>query len=246
MLNLHICPVLQPSPDILRRNRDTLSSDEEIQSRRRTISGPITDYENPVAQQHGTQQGEVTKSPRITDEPVEKLPVRRTPEPRPRSVLTQEEWSRVDATATLRRPRTPHDLGGERVQLTETSTVRRRPKVIAPSQRDDVVANAPDDAIRVKPASEVENAYRESNMSDDFRRVLKPPVSPKPALGLRKPEPPTPTRRVSLPGPENQHSTGTAKLTWRIILENSLNQLEKHAENAKITEIIVNLFTPSL
>lgn len=246
MLNLHICPVLQPSPDILRRNRDTLSSDEDIQTRRRTISGPITDYENPIAQQDGTQQGEVTKSPRITDEPVEKLPVRRTPEPRPRSMLTQEEWSRVDATATLRRPRTPYDLGGERFQLTETSTVRRRPKVIAPSQTDDVVANASDDTIRVRPVSEVENVYRESGTSVDFRRVLKPPVSPKPALGLRKPEPPTPTRRVSLPGLENQHSTGIAKLTWIIILEKLLSQPETRAENAKITKIIVNFFTPSL
>ncbi|MCI4393501.1 hypothetical protein PGIGA_G00158180 [Pangasianodon gigas] len=202
---------LQASPDILRRNRDALSSDEEIQSRRRTISGPISDYENPIAQQDGTQQGEVTKSPRITDEPVEALPVRRTPEPRPRSMLTQEEWSRMDATATLRRPRAPHDLGGERFQLTETSTVRRRPKVIAPSQRDNVAANAPDAAICVRPVSEVENVYREGDMSDDFKRALKPPVSPKPALGLRKPEPPTPTRRVPLPGPENQHSTAEVK-----------------------------------
>ncbi|KAG7315581.1 hypothetical protein KOW79_020447 [Hemibagrus wyckioides] len=200
---------LQASPDILRRNRDTLSSDEEIQCRRRTISGPITDYENPIAQQDGTQQ--VTKFLPFTEEPVENLHVRRTPEPRPRSMLTQEEWSRVDATATLRRPRTPHDVGSERFQLTETSTVRRRPKVIAPSQIDDVAANAPDGAIRVRPVSEVENMYRESDMSDDFRRALKPPVSPKPALGLRKLEPPTPTRRVPLPGLENQHSTVEVK-----------------------------------
>lgn len=206
-INLHICPVLQTSPDILRRNRDTLSSDEEIQSRRRTISGPLTDYDNFTAVQDGTQD-ENTKSSKMTDEPVETLPVRQTPEPRPRSMLTQEEWSRVDATATLRRPRAPHDSGGERFQLLETSTVRRRPKVIAHSQRDNVDVNAPDTAIRVRPVSEVENVYRESDMSDDFRRVLRPPVSPKPSLGLRKLEPPTPTRRVPLSGPENQQSTG--------------------------------------
>ncbi|XP_060716252.1 caskin-1 isoform X1 [Tachysurus vachellii] len=200
---------LQESPDILRRNRDTLSSEEEIQSRRRTISGPLTDYENPIAQQDGIQQ--VTKSLPTTDETEEKLPVRPTPEPRPRSMLTQEEWSRVDATATLRRPRTPHDLGSERFGLTETSTVRRRPKLIVPSQSGDLAANAPDAAIHVRPVSEVENVYRDSEMSDDFRRVLKPPVSPKPALGLRKLEPPTPTRRVPLTGPENQHSTVEVK-----------------------------------
>lgn len=213
---MHTCPVLQASPDILRRNRDALSSDEELQSRRRTISGPLTDYEDPNAQHDGAPQGEGLRSLQITEEPMETLPVRRTPEPRPRSMLTQEEWSRVDATATLRRPRTPHDSGSERFQLTETSTVRRRPKVIAPSQRDDVAAYAPDAAIRVRPVSEVENAYRESDVSDDFRRALKPPVSPKPAVGLRKPEPPTPTRRVPLPGPENHHSTGIAKVTWII------------------------------
>ncbi|GAA6086570.1 caskin-1 isoform X2 [Tachysurus ichikawai] len=200
---------LQESPDILRRNRDTLSSEEEIQSRRRTISGPLTDYENPIAQQDGIQQ--VTKSLPTTDETEENLPVRLTPEPRPRSMLTQEEWLRVDATATLRRPRTPHDLGSERFQLTETSTVRRRPKLIVPSQSGDLAANAPDATIHVRPVSEVENVYRESEMSDDFRRVLKPPVSPKPSLGLRKLEPPTPTRRVPLTGPENQHSTVEVK-----------------------------------
>lgn len=135
--------------------------------------------------------------------------MRQTPEPRPRSMLTHEEWSRVDATATLRRPRTPHDVGGERFQLTETSTVRRRPKVITPSERDDVVSHLPDVPIRVRPVSEVENEYLEADMSDEFRRSLKPPVSPKPALGLKKPEPPTPTRRVPLPGPENNHATGT-------------------------------------
>lgn len=209
---MHICPVFQASPDILRRNRDALSLDEDIQSRRRTISGPLTDYENPVIQQDGTQQGEVTKSPQIPAEPVETLPVRRTPEPRPRSMLTQEEWSRVDATATLRRPRTPHSAVDERFQLTETSTVRRRPKVIAPSERDDVAAHTPDASIRVRPVSEVGNVYQEGDMSDEFRRALKPPVSPKPSLGLRRPEPPTPTRRVPLPGPENHHSTGTVKL----------------------------------
>lgn len=152
--------------------------------------------------------------------------MRQTPEPRPRSMLTQEEWSRVDATATLRRPRTPHNLGGERFQLIETSTVRRRPKAMVPSQRDDVVANAPDGAIRVRPVSEVENVFRESDTCDDFRRALKPPVSPKPALGVRKPEPPTPTRRVPLSGAENQHSTGIANLAWIIILEKLLNQPE--------------------
>ncbi|KAF5889992.1 caskin-1-like isoform X2, partial [Clarias magur] len=200
---------LQASPDILRRNRDALSLDDEIQSRRRTISGPITDHENATDQKESTQHGEVNKSPQIPHEPVERPPVRRTPEPRPRSMLTQEEWSRVDATATLRRSRTPNNSGGERFQLTETSTVRRRPKVTAHTHRDNGAGTDP--AIRVRPVSEVESVYRESDMSDDFRRALKPPVSPKPALGLRKPEPPTPTRRVPLPGPENQHSTADGK-----------------------------------
>lgn len=207
LLKIHICPVLQASPDILRRNRDALNSDEEIQSRRRTISGPITDHDNPAAQHDGSK----VASP-ISEKPVETLSVRQTPEPRPRSMLTQEEWSRVDATATLRRPRTPYDSGSERFKLTETSTVRRKPKVIAPSQREDVAAKTPEAAIPARPVSEVEEVYRESDMSDDFRRALKPPVSPKPPVVLKKPEPPTPTRRVPLPGPENQHSTGMAKI----------------------------------
>uniref|UniRef100_A0AAR2IUQ9 CASK interacting protein 1 n=1 Tax=Pygocentrus nattereri TaxID=42514 RepID=A0AAR2IUQ9_PYGNA len=189
---------LQASPDLLRRNRDTLSSDEDMQTRRRTISGPVTSYTD--TQLNNTQEA----------------PMRQAPEPRPRSMLShleggvpslpQEEWSRMDATATLRRPRPPHDSDGERFQLTETSTIRRRPKALGTPQRKGA-ENGPE-STRRRPVSEAcagEGSEGELR-PDDFRRVLKPPVSPKPSLALKKPDPPTPTRRVPLPGPEGQHS----------------------------------------
>ncbi|XP_062865779.1 caskin-1 [Trichomycterus rosablanca] len=213
---------LQASPDILRRNRDTLSSDEEMQSRRRTISGPLGDYASSGGQRDGVQEDDVTKHShakkevqdtifRILDEPITtkqaRMPPRRqTPEPRPRSTLTHEEWSRVDATATLRRPRPPHEPDSERFQLTETSTVRRRPKALAPPQ-----ANGATVIPHARPVLDAEDSFRERNTGDDFRHVLKPPVSPKPALAHRKLDPPTPTRRVPIPGPESQHSTGETR-----------------------------------
>uniref|UniRef100_A0AAR2IV34 CASK interacting protein 1 n=1 Tax=Pygocentrus nattereri TaxID=42514 RepID=A0AAR2IV34_PYGNA len=121
-------------------------------------------------------------------------------EPRPRSMLSHLEG------ATLRRPRPPHDSDGERFQLTETSTIRRRPKALGTPQRKGA-ENGPE-STRRRPVSEAcagEGSEGELR-PDDFRRVLKPPVSPKPSLALKKPDPPTPTRRVPLPGPEGQHS----------------------------------------
>uniref|UniRef100_A0A8B9HG47 Si:dkeyp-9d4.3 n=1 Tax=Astyanax mexicanus TaxID=7994 RepID=A0A8B9HG47_ASTMX len=192
---------LQASPDLLRHNRDALSSDDDMQSRRRTISGPVTGYTD--SHPNNTREGTTSNT--------------YTTQPRPRSMLShleggvpslpQEEWSRMDATATLRRPRPPHDSDSERFQLTETSTIRRRPKALATPQKD--IENGPESSRR-RPVSEacagdVSGSDRELR-PDDFRRVLRPPVSPKPSLALRKMDPPTPTRRVPLPGPEGQHS----------------------------------------
>uniref|UniRef100_A0A3B1IN74 Si:dkeyp-9d4.3 n=1 Tax=Astyanax mexicanus TaxID=7994 RepID=A0A3B1IN74_ASTMX len=222
---------LQASPDLLRRNRDALSSDDDMQSRRRTISGPVTGYtdSHPNNTREGTTSNTYTtqaalEATRIMEEaaPQQQVPLRQAPEPRPRSMLShleggvpslpQEEWSRMDATATLRRPRPPHDSDSERFQLTETSTIRRRPKALATPQND--IENGPESSRR-RPVSEacagdVSGSDRELR-PDDFRRVLRPPVSPKPSLALRKMDPPTPTRRVPLPGPEGQHSPGNTQ-----------------------------------
>uniref|UniRef100_A0A9J8CJR1 Si:dkeyp-9d4.3 n=1 Tax=Cyprinus carpio carpio TaxID=630221 RepID=A0A9J8CJR1_CYPCA len=144
------------------------------------------------------------------------------PETRPRSMIThlesevsslpQEEWSRMDATATLRRPRQPHHSDGEHFNWTDTSTIKRRPKALAPPQSNGTDGNGPEN-FRRRPVSEacVGDGGREEELHHDGfgslpRQILKPPVSPKPAMALRKPDLPTPTRRVPLPGPEGQHS----------------------------------------
>uniref|UniRef100_A0A672MDI8 Caskin-2-like n=1 Tax=Sinocyclocheilus grahami TaxID=75366 RepID=A0A672MDI8_SINGR len=153
--------------------------------------------------------------------PCETQPVKQAPEPRPRSVIThleggvsslpQEEWSRMDATATLRRPRPPHHSDGEHFHLTETSTIKRRPKALAPPQINGTDGDVPEN-FRRRPVSEacVGDGGREEELQHDvfgsLPRQMKPPVSPKPAMVLRKTDPPTPTRRVPLPGPEGQHS----------------------------------------
>lgn len=204
-----------------------------MQSRRRTISGPVTGYTDSNNRPNNNQDGDATTraymaqpnmETRIVEEaaPLKQAPVRQAPEPRPRSMLShldggvpslpQEEWSRMDATATLRRPRPPHYSDDERFQLTETSTIRRRPKALATPHGNDAENGL--GSSHKRPVSEAcggEGFVEGELRPDDFRRVLKPPVSPKPSLALRKQDPPTPTRRVPLPGPEGQHSPGNLR-----------------------------------
>ncbi|XP_051561440.1 caskin-1-like isoform X2 [Myxocyprinus asiaticus] len=192
---------LQANKILLQQNRDVLSS-------HCTISGPVSGFsaDAEIPPHHGT-------APRETPS------IKQAPEPRPRSMvshldggiasLPQVEWSRMDATATLRRPRPPHHSDGENFNLTESGTIKRRPKALAPPQSNGTDGGAPENAWR-RPVSEACVGDGGREQPDGFgsfpRQMLKPPVSPKPAMALRKPDPPTPTRRVPLPGPEGQHS----------------------------------------
>lgn len=122
----------------------------------------------------------------------------------------------MDATATLRRPRPPHPSHDESFNFTESSTIKRRPKALAPPQSNGTDVGMED--ARRRPVSEAcagDGAREEELHADGFgslpRQTHKPPVSPKPAMALRKIDPPTPTRRVPLPGPEGQYSPGNAK-----------------------------------
>ncbi|XP_077061424.1 caskin-1 isoform X4 [Siphateles boraxobius] len=212
---------LQASQNLPRQNRDVLNSDAD--SRRRTIS---EFYDSQKQPDNDVQEAEMNRA--IQDlahhEPAacESHPIKQAPEPRPRSMIThlegvvsslpQEEWSRMDATATLRRPRPPHYSDSEHFNLTETSTIKRRPKALAPPQSNGTDGDGLEN-FRRRPVSEacIGDSGREEELQYDIfgslpRQILKPPVSPKPAMALRKLDPPTPSRRVPLPGPEGQHS----------------------------------------
>ncbi|KAK7166713.1 hypothetical protein R3I93_006468 [Phoxinus phoxinus] len=209
---------LQASQNLLRQNREVLNSDAD--SRRRTIS---EFYDSQKQPDNDVQEAEMSRD-LAHHEPVpcESHPNKQAPEPRPRSMIThlegvvsslpQEEWSRMDATATLRRPRPPYYSDSEHFNLTETSTIKRRPKALAPPQSNGTDGDGLEN-FRRRPVSEacIGDGGREEELQHDSfgslpRQILKPPVSPKPAMALRKFDPPTPSRRVPLPGPEGQHS----------------------------------------
>lgn len=203
---------LQVSPPTLRRQAGAggLGSEEDdVLSRRRTISGPesLPVNENDLL-------------------PREQVPKR--PEPRPRSTVGSSSSSEVtDGTTTLRRkpkpPATTSDvpaLGASTVitMTTGTDTIRRKPRT--PEHTEGAIqSNNQSDAgrevqqnggvvLRRRPTSEASDRTEPGQETCEWmeaRKSLKPPVSPKPStVSLRKTQadPPTPTRRVPIPGPE--------------------------------------------
>ncbi|XP_068583193.1 caskin-1 isoform X4 [Cebidichthys violaceus] len=218
---------LQVSPPVLRRQPGAggLGSEEEdVLSRRRTISGP-----------EGLPGDQI--------DPLPRPPAQQRPEPRPRSTVVSSSEI-TDGTATLRRRPRPQPTDSEAPPsadanaVTTTSgsdTIRRRQRTSdhtesvnqsnnqlgsPSSQTDSSRKNGGDPqqnggvVLRRRPVSEVSDkteANRDSCEWMEARKCLKPPVSPKPStVTLRKAQadPPTPTRRVPIPGPD---STETAQ-----------------------------------
>ncbi|XP_031718905.1 caskin-1-like isoform X5 [Anarrhichthys ocellatus] len=218
---------LQVSPPVLRRQPGAggLGSEEDdVLSRRRTISGP-----------EGLPGDQI--------DPLPRPPAQQRPEPRPRSTVVSSSEI-TDGTATLRRRPRPQPTDSEAPPsadanaVTTTSgsdTIRRRQptsdhtesvnqsnnQLGSPSsQTDSSRKNSGDPqqnggvVLRRRPVSEdfdKTEANRDSCEWMEARKSLKPPVSPKPStVTLRKAQadPPTPTRRVPIPGPD---STETAQ-----------------------------------
>ncbi|XP_048868743.1 caskin-1 isoform X1 [Brienomyrus brachyistius] len=233
------------------RHRDAIGLDGEVVNRRRTISGPLTGLAAAARQERRPPEPgpprdrlALEPQPESVGSSAENLPFAEdgslTIKQRPRQgkadglpdgvySLPQEELSRVDATATLkRRVRYKQHVDGVKFQLTETSTVKRRPKTKDkdPADVSDGQLLAPyqngTSTIKRRPVSEmscVEQAHihgddeagRRRDSADfgssadgDHRRPVKPPVSPKPVLGqqMRRQSPPTPTsKKAPIPGP---------------------------------------------
>lgn len=224
------------SPPTLRRQAGAGglgSEDDDVLSRRRTISGP-----------EGLPGDQLDLLPRE--------PVQQRPEPRPRSTVVSSSSEITDGTATLRRkPRllaTEAETPASTTVITMTTgsdTLRRTPRMSehtegviqsnnqldSPSgQTDSSWKNAGEPqqnggvVLRRRPVSEVSDrteANQESCEWMEARKSLKPPVSPKPStVTLRKAQadPPTPTRRVPIPGPDN---TETAQTPGEIHVHNT-------------------------
>lgn len=213
--------VLQASPPALRRQAGAGglgAEDDEVLSRRRTISGPEALPGGP-------------------SDPLLQEPVQPRPEPRPRSTVVSSSSEITDGTATLRRKQrlpesesqAPKSATTTVVTMTTGSdTVRRRTRTSEQTERD-VHSNNQGEApgggqpdgvrkhggelqqnggvvLRRRPVSEVADRTETNKETCEWmeaRKSLKPPVSPKPVT-LRKSQadPPTPTRRVPIPGPE--------------------------------------------
>ncbi|XP_037102767.1 caskin-1-like isoform X2 [Syngnathus acus] len=203
---------LQVSPPTLRRQTGSGglgSEDDDVLNRRRTISGPEGNEEAPP------------------------VPAQQRPEPRPRSTIISSTAEISDGSATLRRkPRpSPTDpvapVSPTVVTMTTGSdTIRRRHRVaeqsegqISNNQSDS--SKSPSDGcqqqnggvvLRRRPVSEASDGTEKSCEWMEARKSLKPPVSPKPSsVTLRKTQadPPTPTRRVPIPGPDSADTTNS-------------------------------------
>lgn len=220
------------SPPALRRQAGAGglgAEDDDVLSRRRTISGP----EGLPGEQLGLLPRE---------------PVQQRPEPRPRSTVVSSSSEITDGTATLRRkPRllateteAPASAATTVITMTTGSeTLRRRPRVSEQTERVsqsnnhlDSPSSQTDDSrktagkpqqnggvvLRRRPVSEVSDrteANQESCEWMEARKSLKPPMSPKPStVTLRKgqAEPPTPTRRVPIPGPDNTETQNPGEI----------------------------------
>ncbi|CAL8330870.1 unnamed protein product [Lota lota] len=216
---------LQASPPILRRQTGAggLGSEEDdLISRRRTISGPIEGLPGPG--------NPVDLLPRQPSQP--------RPEPRPRSTVAATSCQNSDGTATLRRRPVPQKTRGASgsdpavtmVTAGSTDTIRRRPRTSNTNSADQSESsgraqsghpggseqpqqNGVAVVLRRKPVTELcDRPEAEGERCEwmEARKSLRPPLSPKPSGGtLRKSqaEPTTPTRKVPLPGPDSYVDT---------------------------------------
>ncbi|XP_051569962.1 caskin-1-like [Myxocyprinus asiaticus] len=242
---------LQVSPAGVKQ-RDAIGLDGEVVNRRRTISGPVTEL--VAAAKRGPQPGSEPVQDKLLNEPqpsssgssAENLPFAEdgnlTIKQKPRQgkdeaeegadmpySLPLEELSRVDATLKRRVQSTKQQLNGTKFHLTESNTVKRRPKSKDKDAEELQDRQMPvpyengTGTIKRRPASEVtvseqprpqehpENSpHRDSadleghTTESPTRKPVKPPVSPKPVLAqhMKKQGPPAAmTKKAPFPGP---------------------------------------------
>ncbi|XP_039879637.1 caskin-1-like isoform X1 [Simochromis diagramma] len=213
---------LQVSPPLLRRQTGAggLGSEEDdVLNRRRTISGPEGlpgDQSDQLPQQPVPRRPEprprstvLTSASEITDGTAT---LRRKPRPvaadseAPASVSTTVVTTTTGSDTIRRRPRTTehteHLIQSNNQSDSPISQIDSCRKIESEPQQNGGVI------LRRRPVSEISERTETNKESCEWmeaRKSLKPPVSPKPStVTLKKPQadPPTPTRRVPIPGPD--------------------------------------------
>ncbi|MCJ8739538.1 hypothetical protein PDJAM_G00048420 [Pangasius djambal] len=217
------------------RQYDAIGLDGEVVNRRRTISGPVTDL--VAAARKKSQQSEpvpvqTTAQNDIQSKPLaENLPIA---EDRNLTVKTKPKQSE-DSTGAIHLPpqedssntdgskkrtwssKPPQDEA--RFYLTESNTVKRRPKIREKESEDETVYQNGTGTIKRRPVSDVtvseqprsvekpvENAPRREKSDLDGKtapgKTAKPPVSPKPVLHIvkRQDTPAAVTKKGTFPG----------------------------------------------
>ncbi|XP_072240857.1 uncharacterized protein [Leuresthes tenuis] len=210
---------LQVSPPLLRRQAGAggLGSEEDdVVSRRRTISG-LEGLPGDCTEQLPRQLIQQRPEPRprsiVVTSATENTDGTATLRRKPRPLATDSDAPASVATTVV-------------AMTTASDTIRRRPRKSEQTEhvlQSNNQSNSPDSSrnneaepqqnggvvLRRRPVSEVSErteTNRESCEWMEARKSLKPPVSPKPStVTLRKTQvdPPTPTRRVPIPGPDN-------------------------------------------
>lgn len=216
------------------RQYDAIGLDGEVVNRRRTISGPVTDL--VAAAKKKSQQSEPVPVQTTAQNEIQAKPQAENlhPEDRNMTVKTKPKQSE-DGTCAIHLP--PHEdssnIDGSkkrtwsskppqdeaRFYLTESNTVKRRPKIREKESEDERVYQNGNGTIKRRPVSEVtvseqprsvekplENAPRreKSDLVGQTApgKTAKPPVSPKPILHnvKRQDTPAEVTKKGTFPG----------------------------------------------
>ncbi|XP_058267796.1 caskin-1 isoform X7 [Hemibagrus wyckioides] len=216
------------------RQYDAIGLDGEVVNRRRTISGPVTDLvaaakkksqqSEPVPIQT-TAQNEIQAKPQAENLPAADRNVTVKTKPNQSEDNTgaihlppQEDSSNIDGSKKRTwSSKPPQDEA--RFYLTESNTVKRRPKIREKEHEDETVYQNGTGTIKRRPVSEVtvseqprsvekpmENAPRREKSDLDGQtapgKTAKPPVSPKPIIHnvKRQDTPAAVTKKGTFPG----------------------------------------------
>ncbi|XP_028445422.1 caskin-1 [Perca flavescens] len=213
---------LQVSPPVLRRQAGAggLGSEEDdVLSRRRTISGTeslLGDQINLLPRQPAQQRPEPRPRSTVASSASEVTDGTATLRRRPRPLATDSEApASMDTNAVTMKTGSDTIRRRQRTSENTESVIQSNNQSDSPSSQTGSRKNGGEPqqngsvVLRRRPVSELSDrteANKESCEWMEARKSLKPPVSPKPCtvtLKKTQADPPTPTRRVPIPGPDN-------------------------------------------
>ncbi|XP_053550395.1 caskin-1 [Bombina bombina] len=216
------------------KHREAIGLDGEVVNRRRTISGPVTGLV-AAARRERTEVSKLPDSPRSPSDVIPFAEERKqTVKHRSRPARTEQSDSQstesskigdlttVESSITLkRRVKARQGSGDVKFLLTESDTVKRRPK---PRDKDGIGSAEPlvvyqngMGTVKRRPVSEMSAGGRRDStehIAQTPERSIKPPVSPKPTIihpsgKTQGPCTPTTAKKISGPTGEVKKAMGT-------------------------------------